>query len=50
MKVAFIGLGNMGFPMAGHLASGGQDVAVYNRTIAKAWTGRHQGRAVTTHA
>jgi 3-hydroxyisobutyrate dehydrogenase len=52
MKVAFIGLGNMGYPMAGHLASGGHDVAVYNRTTAKAeaWTGQHQGRAVATPA
>lgn len=43
MKVAFIGLGNMGYPMAGHLAYGGHDVAVYNRTTAKAeaWTAEH---------
>ena len=43
MKVAFIGLGNMGYPMAGHLASGGHDVAVYNRTTAKAeaWTAEY---------
>jgi 3-hydroxyisobutyrate dehydrogenase len=52
MKVAFIGLGNMGYPMAGYLASGGHDVAVYNRTAAKAesWTGQHQGRAFATPA
>ena len=45
MKVAFIGLGNMGFPMAGHLAAGGHNVTVYNRTRAKAeaWTGKHGG-------
>ena len=45
MKVAFIGLGNMGFPMAGHLAAGGHDVTVYNRTRAKAeaWTNQHGG-------
>ena len=45
MKVAFIGLGNMGFPMAGHLAAGGHDVTVYNRTAAKAeaWTSQHGG-------
>ena len=35
-KVAFLGLGVMGFPMAGHLAKGGRDVTVYNRTAAKA--------------
>ena len=45
MKVAFIGLGNMGFPMAGHLVAGGHDVTVYNRTRAKAeaWTNQHGG-------
>lgn len=35
-KVAFLGLGVMGFPMAGHLAKAGQNVTVYNRTEAKA--------------
>ena len=35
-KVAFIGLGVMGFPMAGHLARAGHDVVVYNRTAAVA--------------
>ena len=35
-KVAFIGLGVMGFPMAGHLQEAGYDVCVYNRTAAKA--------------
>ncbi len=35
-KVAFIGLGVMGYPMAGHLSKGGHDVTVYNRTAAKA--------------
>ena len=34
-KVAFIGLGVMGYPMAGHLKNGGHDVTVYNRTGAK---------------
>ncbi|TIW68423.1 MAG: NAD(P)-dependent oxidoreductase, partial [Mesorhizobium sp.] len=35
--VAFLGLGVMGYPMAGHLRSkGGHDVTVYNRTVAKA--------------
>ena len=49
-KVAFIGLGVMGFPMAGHLAAAGHDVTVYNRSAAKAeaWTGKHQGRAAAT--
>ena len=36
MKVAFIGLGIMGGPMAGHLATAGHDVTVYNRTRSKA--------------
>lgn len=36
MKVAFIGLGVMGYPMAGHLAKAGFNVQVYNRTTAKA--------------
>jgi 3-hydroxyisobutyrate dehydrogenase len=35
MKLAFIGLGNMGYPMAGHLAQQGYDITVYNRTTAK---------------
>ena len=49
-KVAFIGLGVMGFPMAGHLAAKGHDVTVYNRTAAKAqdWVGKHGGRAAPT--
>ena len=51
-KVAFIGLGVMGFPMAGHLASKGHEVCVYNRTSAKAaaWTKAHGGRAAETPA
>ena len=36
MTAAFIGLGVMGYPMAGHLARAGHKVAVYNRTTAKA--------------
>ncbi len=36
MKVAFLGLGVMGHPMAGHLKKNGHDVTVYNRTTAKA--------------
>ncbi len=44
-KVAFIGLGVMGFPMAGHLQSQGYAVTVYNRTGAKAeeWASKHGG-------
>ncbi|WP_062226251.1 NAD(P)-dependent oxidoreductase [Aureimonas frigidaquae] len=50
-NVAYIGLGVMGFPMAGHLArKGGHDVAVYNRTAAKAesWAQTYGGRAAET--
>jgi len=52
MKVAFLGLGNMGFPMAGHLADKGHDVTVYNRTAAKAerWLAKHRGRAASRPA
>src|SRR5262245_20222543 len=51
-KVAFIGLGVMGFPMAGHLAARGHDVTVYNRTRAKteAWVAKFGGRQVSTPA
>ena len=35
-QLAFLGLGVMGYPMAGHLLKAGHDVTVYNRTIAKA--------------
>jgi len=50
MKTAFIGLGVMGFPMAGHLARAGHEVAVFNRSPAKAerWAGEHKGRAAAT--
>lgn len=49
-KVAFIGLGVMGFPMAGHLARGGHTVTVYNRTSAKAdeWVKTFGGTAKPT--
>jgi 3-hydroxyisobutyrate dehydrogenase and related beta-hydroxyacid dehydrogenases len=49
-KVAFLGLGVMGFPMAEHLAAAGHEVTVYNRTAAKAgsWVARHGGRAAAT--
>ena len=51
-NTAFIGLGVMGFPMAGHLATKGHDVTVYNRTAAKAaeWTKKYQGRSAPTPA
>ncbi len=51
-KLAFIGLGVMGYPMAGHLARAGHDVTVYNRTAAKAgaWVAQHGGRAAPTPA
>ncbi len=50
-KVAFLGLGVMGYPMAGHLKTkGGHDVTVYNRTAAKAekWVAQFGGRATPT--
>ena len=52
MKVAFVGLGVMGFPMAGHLAKAGHEVAVFNRSPEKAsrWVGSHGGRAGSTVA
>lgn len=45
MKLAFLGLGVMGYPMAGHLKAKGFDVTVYNRTTAKAeaWAKQHGG-------
>jgi 3-hydroxyisobutyrate dehydrogenase len=52
MKVAFLGLGVMGYPMAGHLAKAGHEVTVYNRTAAKAaaWVKEHGGAARPTPA
>ena len=49
-RVAFVGLGVMGFPMAGHLAAKGHEVTVYNRTPAKAeaWCRQHGGRRAAT--
>ena len=49
-KVSFLGLGVMGYPMAGHLAAKGHEVTVYNRTAAKAqgWAAEHGGRAAAT--
>ncbi|WP_428408612.1 NAD(P)-dependent oxidoreductase [Hyphococcus sp.] len=51
-KAAFLGLGVMGFPMAGHLAAKGYDVTVYNRTKAKAdeWVTKNNGVAAQTPA
>ena len=52
MKAAFIGIGIMGGPMAGHLAKAGHTVTVYNRTRAKvqAWAAQHQGMTADTPA
>jgi 2-hydroxy-3-oxopropionate reductase len=49
-KVAFIGLGVMGFPMAGHLVKQGHEVTVYNRTAAKAqkWVEQYGGHSAPT--
>ena len=49
-KCAFMGLGIMGYPMAGHLAAKGHEVCVYNRTPAKAeaWQKQHGGRTAAT--
>lgn len=51
-KLAFLGLGVMGYPMAGHLAAAGHDVTVYNRTSAKAeaWVKEHGGAMAKTPA
>ncbi|SIS54834.1 NAD(P)-dependent oxidoreductase [Paracoccus saliphilus] len=49
-KLAFLGLGVMGYPMAGHLKSAGHEVTVYNRTAEKAhkWVAEHGGKACAT--
>ncbi|WP_373489880.1 NAD(P)-binding domain-containing protein, partial [Parasphingorhabdus sp.] len=51
-KVAFIGLGVMGGPMARHLAAAGHELAVYNRTVSKAdaWVAANGGRVASTPA
>lgn len=51
-NAAFLGLGVMGFPMAGHLKAAGHDVTVWNRTASKAqdWARRHGGDAATSPA
>ncbi len=53
MKVAFLGLGVMGYPIAGHLRTrGGHEVTVYNRTTSKAekWAGQYGGQVAATPA
>ena len=49
-RTAFLGLGVMGYPMAGHLAGAGHEVTVFNRTSAKAsaWADEHQGQHFAT--
>ena len=49
-KLAFLGLGVMGFPMSGHLSRVGHEVTVYNRTASKAeeWVARYDGRSAPT--
>ena len=51
-KIAFLGLGVMGYPMAGHLAAAGHEVIVYNRTAAKAeaWVAQYGGKMALTPA
>jgi len=50
MKISFLGLGAMGYPMAGHLANAGYDVTVFNRTTSKAehWTTEYKGQYAQT--
>jgi len=52
LRVAFIGLGVMGYPMAGHLVRAGHDVTVFNRTREKAerWVAEHGGRMADSPA
>ena len=52
MRTAFVGLGVMGYPMAGYLAKNGHDVVVYNRTSSKAdaWCAQFQGSSAPTPA
>ena len=49
-RLAFVGLGVMGYPMAGHLAAAGHQVVVYNRTQNRAerWCAEHDGSMATT--
>ena len=50
MKVSFLGLGVMGYPMAGYLVKAGHEVCVYNRTAEKAtkWVQQHGGTSAST--
>lgn len=50
VNVTFLGLGVMGYPMAGHLQAAGHSVTVYNRTVAKAqaWIAQHGGKSAPT--
>jgi len=50
MRIAFVGLGVMGYPMAGYLVKAGHDVTVYNRTVEKAekWCQQHGGALAST--
>ncbi len=50
MKISFLGLGAMGYPMAGHLASAGYDITVFNRTTSKAekWVNDYKGQFAET--
>jgi 3-hydroxyisobutyrate dehydrogenase len=52
MRVSFIGLGTMGYPMAGHLKRAGHEVTVFNRTAERAakWVGEFEGRRAGTPA
>jgi len=52
MKIGFLGLGVMGFPMAGHLANAGHEVVVYNRTTSRVeqWVGQYAGMMAPTPA
>src|SRR5215218_69925 len=51
-RLAFLGLGVMGYPMAGHLAKAGHHVTVFNRSPQKAaqWVAEHRGKAAPTPA
>lgn len=51
-RAAFIGLGVMGFPMAGHIAAAGHEVTVFNRTASRAadWIAKHGGKSASTPA
>jgi len=50
MKISFLGLGAMGYPMAGHLANAGYEVTVFNRTTSKAekWVTEYKGQVAIT--